>query len=64
MAAIGSLRTDNMHGLSQANFTMYISDQGTVREYDYADNKTNSRTALGGEGSTESGDYIPGASCP
>lgn len=53
-----------MHNLDRANFTMYISDRGTVREYDYADNTSNSRTARTDQGSVGSGDYNPGSSCP
>lgn len=53
-----------MHNLDRANFTMYISDRGTVREYDYADNTSNSRQADRDQGSVESGDYHPGSSCP
>lgn len=53
-----------MHNLDRANFTMYISDRGAVREYDYADNTSNSRQARTDQGSVESGDYNPGSSCP
>ncbi|MDP2765238.1 MAG: hypothetical protein Q8O54_10430, partial [Brevundimonas sp.] len=53
-----------MHNLDQANFTMYISDRGTIREYDYADNTSTSRTADTDQGSVESGDFNPGSSCP
>lgn len=53
-----------MHNLDQANFTMYISDRGIIREYDYADNTSNSRQADRDQGSVESGDYNPGPSCP
>ena len=53
-----------IHNLDQANFTMYISDRGTIREYDYADNTSNSRQADRDQGSVESGDYNPGSSCP
>ena len=53
-----------MHNLDRANFTMYISDRGTVREYVYADNTSNSRSVRTDRGSVESGDYNPGSSCP
>jgi len=53
-----------MHNLDQANFTMYISDRGAIREYDYADNTSNLRSERTDRGSVESGDYNPGSSCP
>lgn len=53
----------NNHRLSEANFTMYISYQGQVREYDYADNRSVSRQELTDRGSVQSGDYNPGQAC-
>lgn len=54
----------NLHNLSFENFTMYISYQGQIREYDYRDNVWASRTAQTDAGSVQSGDYNPGQACP
>lgn len=48
------------------NLTLYISHNGTVKEFDLYDNRDQSRdTTKGSEGhGNESGDYNPGAACP
>lgn len=51
---------------SANNFSLYISFGGSVKEFDYSDNTSQSRdTSQAAPGSgVESGDYTPGASCP
>lgn len=54
------------NGANEENFTLYISHDGVIKEYDAFDNKTESRDITiprGGHGA-ESGDYNPGATCP
>lgn len=54
-----------MHSISKSNFTMYVSYQGTMKEYDFHDNTNLAlRSAYDSTGSQESGDYNPGATCP
>jgi len=57
----------NTHNLDPDNFTMYISFEGQIREYDYFDNQSpelREPDNFTDAGSAESGDYNPGASCP
>lgn len=52
-----------VRGADASNLTVYISYQGTVKEFDQKDNWVTSHTSGVGAG-VESGDYNPGQTCP
>lgn len=64
---IAADRWVSQNDLDADNFTIYVSFEGQVREYDYFDNRDENirlLTNYTSEGSEESGDYNPGETCP